>query len=324
MLSSTLMLAAAPLQYLTGAGSRAYPVVALTWAVLIISILVIICIGILLSAALVRSRGRATVQTPPNRGHDELPWIYVGVTITVAILFVTSVWTVVTLAQVATPPADQRGPEITIVAHQWWWEIQYLDEDPARTFVTANEIHIPVGKPVRIGLTGSDVIHSFWVPSLTGKTDVIPGQTNMTWIEAEKPGIYRGQCTEYCGQQHAHMAIETIASQMDEFEAWRNNQLRPSPAATSPQAANDESIFVTRCGICHTVRGSLAQGILGPNLSHLMSRRTIASGTLPNRPGDLAAWIADPQHVKPGNMMPQTGLSGAELASVLRFLKTLQ
>ena len=190
--------------------------------------------------------------------------------------------------------------------------------------MTANEIHIPVGKPVRIGLTGSDVIHSFWVPSLTGKTDVIPGQTNMTWIEAEKPGIYRGQCTEYCGQQHAHMAIETIASQMDEFEAWRNNQLRPSPAATSPQAAKDESIFVTRCGICHTVRGSLAQGILGPNLSHLMSRRTIAAGTLPNRPGDLAAWIADPQHVKPGNMMPQTGLSGAELASVLRFLETLQ
>jgi cytochrome c oxidase subunit II len=312
-----------PLGYLFGSGAQADSIAPLTWGTLIISVLVVVIVGALLVVALLRRRPIPPQPRMIGPAEGGLSWIYVGVGLTTIVLFGVTVWTVVTLAAVSSPPAGEAGFDLEIVAHQWWWQVHYRSGDDRRLFTTANEIHIPTGVPVRIKLTGVDVIHSFWVPALGGKTDVIPGQTNTTWLEARNPGTYRGQCSEYCGSQHAHMALDVVASAPFEFKSWWDHQLEaPSPATATP-AADDENTFVLRCGACHTVRGTGAGGILGPDLSHLMTRATIAAGTLPNRPGYLAGWIADPQHAKPGNLMPQLALSGTDLAAVMRFLETL-
>jgi cytochrome c oxidase subunit 2 len=230
---------------------------------------------------------------------------------------------VVTLAAVSQPPAKPAFT-IEVTGHQWWWQVRYLSDEPARIFTTANEIHVPVGKPVAVKLASSDVIHSFWVPALTGKTDLIPGQTNVTWIEAKEPGVYRGQCTEYCGVQHAHMGLLVVASPPREFDAWWDGQLAGAASALTETTEHGEAAFVGRCGICHTVRGTPAGGIVGPDLSHFMTRTTIAAGTLPNNTGDLAGWIADPQHIKPGSRMPQPEVTPGELQQIVSYLHTLK
>ncbi len=222
-------------------------------------------------------------------------------------------WTLVTMAQSAphTPPALT----IDVSARQWWWSFGY-DAAGAAGFVTANEIHIPVGRPVRFLLTSPDVIHSFWVPALGGKTDVIPGRTNETWLEADKPGIYRGQCAEYCGVEHAEMALLVVAEPEADFEAWRARQAVPA-------SATGAEVFVAQCGECHTVRGTPAAGTKGPDLTHLMSRSTIAAGMLANTIGNLGGWVVNPQGLKPGAKMPNVNLSGPDLQAVLTYLETL-
>jgi cytochrome c oxidase subunit 2 len=153
--------------------------------------------------------------------------------------------------------------------------------------------------------------------------DTVPGQNNETWLEADKPGVYRGQCTEYCGLEHANMAFEVVAEPPEKFAAWWDNQLKAPATPAAPPAAQGQAAFMLHCAVCHTIRGTSAGGTLGPDLSHLMTRRTIASGSLPNTPGYLAGWIADPQHVKPGNLMPVLDMSGPELASIEAYLETL-
>jgi cytochrome c oxidase subunit 2 len=319
--------AGAPLAYTAGFGTRNYDVVTLLWALLIVSILVVVIVTALLIAGLVRRRAFPRVADPaaipverPDRG---LSWIYVGTAISAVVLVGAAVWTFSTLAAVSQVPPN-AAVKIDVIGHQWWWEVRYDSTDQSRIFTTANEIHIPVGKPVRVGLSSTDVIHSFWVPELTGKTDTIPGQHNFTWIEADKAGTYRGQCGEYCGLQHAHMAMSVVAQPPDQFDAWWKAQLDPPPAPRSPRIAEGETDFVAHCGICHSVRGSHAGGALGPDLSHLMTRRTIAAGTVPNEPGYLAAWISDPQHIKPGNLMPILDLSGPQLTAIEAYLETLK
>jgi cytochrome c oxidase subunit 2 len=315
-----------PMSYLQAFGERAGSILDLTWTVLIIALLVVAIITVLLIGGLMRGwRGRTPVtaeRTAIVRRSGAVAWLYYGVGISTLVLFGTTVWTLVTLANVSRP---SRKPAVTIqvTGHQWWWEVRYLSDDPSRVFETANEIHIPVGEPVQVKLVGSDVIHSFWVPALNGKTDTIPGKTNLTWLEADKPGVYRGQCTEYCGLQHAHMAFQVIASPPDEFKAWWNKQLEGVPTPTTDAAIEEQNDFIKSCGICHAVRGTRAGGRMGPNLSHLMARKTIAAGTLPNTPGYLSAWIADPQHIKPGAEMPRLDLSGPELKHIRDFLETL-
>ncbi len=318
--------AEAPLSYLRSFGARADPIKNLTWGLLLIAIAVVVITTVLLIAGLARRRLAPMPQLPgtapvrhPSGG---LSWIYIGVGISTLVLFAASVWTVVVLAAVSHAPSGRGGLQLEVTGHQWWWEVKYAADQPSRQFTTANEIHIPVGEPVTIKLQGTDVIHSFWVPTLTGKTDVIPGQVNVTWLEAHQPGTYRGQCTEYCGQQHAHMAFEVVASPPDEFKAWWDHQLEGAGTPESPAAIADQNAFITKCGICHAVRGTPAGGRLGPDLSHLMSRRTIAAGTLPNTPGHLSAWISDAQHVKPGNLMPRLDVSGLDLARIRRFLES--
>jgi len=239
-------------------------------------------------------------------------------------LLVCAVWNATTLSAVAAPhkPATLT---IEVTAHQWWWELKYPGESPAQVMVTANEIHIPVGEPVRLKLDSDDVIHSFWIPQLAGKTDVIPGQTNYAWLQADAAGRYRGQCGEYCGMQHAHMALYVVAEDRNHFDAWRKQQSSDAPSPGSSQAAQGSAVFQTHCAVCHTVRGAGGTaGILGPDLTHLMGRATIASGLLENNTGNLHGWIANPQGLKPGTRMPQMDLSPADLHAAVAYLQTLQ
>jgi cytochrome c oxidase subunit 2 len=209
---------------------------------------------------------------------------------------------------------------VHVVGHDWWWEAQY----PGGA-VTANEIHVPAGQRVTLVLDSVDVIHSFWVPQLAPKRDLIPGRTNDLWIEATAPGRYRGQCAEYCGLQHAHMAFWVYADRPADFASWLADQPRPLARAADPVAARGERVFMTStCVGCHTIRGTPAVGKLGPDLTHLASRDTIAAGTLPNTPGTLADWISDPQDQKPGVSMPPTELSSSDLQALIAFLGSLR
>ncbi|HWW64931.1 MAG TPA: cytochrome c oxidase subunit II [Sphingomonadaceae bacterium] len=316
-----------PLGYLDAAGARAWGVLPLTWFTLIVSILVCLIVGILLwlgvRRALANGGPAETRATPVERGGNGVRWIVIGLILTAVPLFATLVWTMVALAAVSGPP-DHPALVLDVTAHQWWWEVKYNGSNPSRGFTTANEIHVPIGVPILVRLHGGDVIHSFWVPKLTGKTDAIPGQTNQSWIEADKPGRYRGQCTEFCGAQHSKMGFEVVAEPMADFEKWRARQLQTAPPPATPAQVRGLALVEYRCGLCHTVRGTSAGAVTGPDLTHLMSRRTIAAGMLPNNPGTLSGWIQDPQGVKPGALMPAQYLSGQQLSDVRAYLETLK
>jgi cytochrome c oxidase subunit 2 len=318
--------ARAPLSYMTGDGTKNYPVVALLWGLVSISLIVVVVVTALLLAGLFRRRPEPAPPdpklVPPRRPEGGLQWIYIGSAISGVALFGAALWTFAVLAGV-TVPSKTAAFRIDVIGHQWWWEARYEDQDASRSFTTANEIHIPTGQPVRVTLWSADVIHSFWVPALTGKTDTIPGQHNETWLEADRPGLYRGQCTEYCGQQHAHMGLSVIAQPPAAFQAWWDDQLRNAPPPASQQLAQGQGDFVAHCGICHTVRGTQAGGRVGPDLTHLMGRGAIAAETLPNTIGYLSGWISDPQALKPGNLMPTLTLSPQELTAIRSFLATL-
>jgi cytochrome c oxidase subunit II len=321
----TLASADTPLSYLTSSGPKADWTLNLTWGLLLISIFVVVLFSALVVWAIFRKRTPAETDAPgesaPVSGFNVFGW---GLIATTLILVGSVGWTMVTLAAINNPPR-QLGATIEVTGKQWWWQVNYIDAEASKNFSTANEIHIPVGEPVAIKLRSDDVIHSFWVPALAGKTDVIPGQINTTWFEASTPGTFLGACTEYCGLQHAHMAIRVVAEPRDKFESWRDNQLRSGePAQNSGDAKTGLAVFERRCGVCHTVRGTPAGGVFGPDLSHLMTRATLAAGAVPNDEGDLAGWIADPQQIKPGTRMPQVQLSGDEMQSITTFLTSLK
>ncbi|HEV7714638.1 MAG TPA: cytochrome c oxidase subunit II [Steroidobacteraceae bacterium] len=316
-----------PLGYLEAAGQRAAAILPLTWTTLLISIVVCIVIGVLLWLGVRRpsARGGAeeTRAVGVERGGSGLRWISVGLMISSVPLLVTLVWTMVTLNAVAGPPKNP-GLVLDVTGRQWWWEVRYDSDEPSQTFATANEIHIPVGVPVLVRLHGGDVIHSFWVPKLSGKTDAIPGQTNLSWMRAERPGRYLGQCSEFCGFQHAHMQFEVVAEPKADFDRWRAHQLQSASAPATPEQQRGLALVEYRCGLCHQVRGTQAGAIAGPDLTHVMSRQTLAAGTLPNSPGNLAGWILNPQALKPGTLMPSQGLSGQQLTDALAYLETLK
>jgi cytochrome c oxidase subunit 2 len=266
---------------------------------------------------------------PEPNSRDELvrtpgstTWIYAGTGLSVIVLVFTFVQTMRVLSAASNP---DRRPAITVqvIGHQWWWEIRYSDRGGRNAFTTANEIHVPVGHPVRIELVTRDVIHSFWVPELVGKTDLIPGRTNTTWVEADQPGKFLGICGEYCGLQHAHMQLTVVAEEPAAFRAWWGRQLAPRTAPATRAMADGERVFLSKCSACHQVRGSAAAGSIGPDLTHLMTRETIAAGTLPNSRGNQAGWISNPQGVKPGTKMPAIPLTSAELQSILGYLENL-
>ena len=316
-----------PLSYLRSFGPAADPITKLGWGLITISLLVTAIIAALLLMAIFRRRDKATLDAqghlPVGRGVNGMLWIYIGVGISTVVLFASAVWTIFTIAAVASP---SRTPVLTldVTAHQWWWEVRYRSDEPARIFTTANEIHIPTGEPVRINLATTDVIHSFWVPQLAGKMDIIPGQNNSTWIQADKAGDYTGQCAEYCGAQHAHMAFHVIAQTPDEFSAWRQQQVAAAATPQSETLRQGQNVFLMRCSVCHAVRGTLAGGNLGPDLTHVASRRTIAAGLLANNAATDAAWILGAQILKPGCSMPSLPLSTLDLTTVVAYLGSLK
>jgi cytochrome c oxidase subunit 2 len=311
----------APLNYLTGSGPLANPVVALTWGLLVISIAVVVIVTGLVVAGVFARRMKTTdaARVAVRPSGDGLRWLWIGMSVSTVALVVSLVWTVAVLAQINTPGAASPLT-IRVTGLQWWWRAVYQPDRPGERFETANELHIPVGVPVRIELLGGDVIHSFWVPQLNGKTDTIPGRMNVMWLQADRPGRYAGQCTEYCGLQHAKMSAVVIAEPMADFRAWQAGQLK----AATGQSGEGRALFEGRCAKCHAVRGTSATGALGPDLTHLMSRGAIAAGAAPNTLGALEGWVANPQGIKPGALMPASYLTGPQLQSVAAYLETLR
>jgi cytochrome c oxidase subunit II len=221
--------------------------------------------------------------------------------------------------------ADQAPLKVTIGANQWWWSVEYQNLEPTQIVHTANELHLPVGKPVQFKLNASDVIHSLWIPALAGKQDLIPGRENDVRIVPTRIGHYRAQCAEYCGLQHAHMAFDVTVESPKAFAAWYAAQLKPAPEPADPGVRAGRDFFMTHaCANCHSIAGTPASGRTGPDLTHVASRSTIAAGTLPMSRGNLMGWIANPQGVKPGARMPAVGMTPDELHAVASYLETLK
>lgn len=309
------------------AGPAAHEIAVLGWVLTIISLAVLVVVSLILLAALFRQRAARAAQPDgvvirPNGSITLIVWG--GIVIPAIILVCALLFTLFVQSAVATPPAPPVAT-IRIVGHRWWWQVIYTANAPDQQVVTANEIHVPVGQPVRLELASADVIHSFWVPKLAGKTDVIPGQQNTMWMQADKPGVYWGECAEYCGLQHTHMNLLVVAQSPSDFQHWLDQQRQPPAPPTDPVTATGERVFErSACAACHTVAGTTAMGQMGPDLTHLASRRTLAAGTLANTPGNLAGWIANAQGIKPGNDMPTMTLPPGDLQALVAWLETLQ
>ncbi len=271
---------------------------------------------------------------------QEPPQVYGSMPIEVAwtaapamIVFILTLVTIRSLWEIEIPvPAPAEGDKtlyVTVVGRQWWWEYRYdyYDGKPLG-FVTANELHMPVSdaettRRVYLTLKSADVCHSFWVPRLAGKVDLIPGRINHLWLQTDRPGIYLGQCAEYCGTQHANMLLRVNVESPEEFEAWLENEASAAPQSAEVTRGRDAFLRLS-CINCHAVRGTPAAGTYGPDLTHLMSRATLASGQIPNTRENLRDWIADPQKIKPGCLMPAFGLTKQELDDVVTYLETLR
>ena len=246
----------------------------------------------------------------------------VGISIALlALLFAATVVTDRALARL--PLADAL--HIKLTGHQWWWEAMYDDPAASNIFFTANELHIPVGRPVLLTLEASDVIHSVWFPDLAGKKDLIPGRTATLALRADRPGLYRGQCAEFCGYQHAKMVLYVIAEPPAQYEQWAAHSRSSAPPPANDETRRGQQVFMqATCAMCHAISGTIANGQQAPDLTHVASRQTLAAGTLPNTPSALSAWITDPQLAKPGANMPPNGLPPADLQALVAYLRTLQ
>jgi cytochrome c oxidase subunit 2 len=298
--------------------------------VLAITAVIFLIVGGLLAYAVVKFRrrkgdeGREPAQVYGST-QIELAWTVIPVLI-VVVLFLTT-------ARVIHGIEDARAPatavDVTVVGHQFWWEFRY----PQFGVVTANELHVPVSspgdpRPTYLTLLSADVDHSFWVPQLAGKTDVIPNRVNHTWIEPERTGVYVGQCALYCGEQHAHMLLRVYVQSEQDFLRWIHHEQQPAvadPPGEDPKVTEGRRIFeTTACVNCHTIRGTNADGRFGPDLTHFASRSTLGAGVLPNTPANLRLWIENPQAIKPGCQMPAMNLSPSELNDVVAYLETLR
>jgi cytochrome c oxidase subunit 2 len=263
----------------------------------------------------------ASLSRPERRTWRIIAWATGAATVGLLVLLGADVFTSRALARLPL----QDAVNIELVGHQWWWEARYRDADPSREFSTANELHIPVGRPVVLTLRSNDVIHSLWIPNLQGKKDLIPGRSATLRLRADRAGSYRGQCAEFCGLEHAMMALLVEAEPNVRYEAWAAQQRRPAAEPADAVARRGREVFLGKsCVMCHTVAGTAANAKLGPDLTHLASRRTIASGMFPNKRGHLAGWIADPQSLKPGVNMPANNLAPDDLQALLAYLETLK
>ena len=300
-------------------GDGAERIARLTWlltAVMAVVYLVVLAVlaGVIRRRAEGRTRGRTG-------------WALVGVVaggIVLPVVVITALATVSVRSLAGLTRAEAATLAVDVVAQQYWWEFRYREGD-GEPLVTANELHLPVGRRVQIRLHSTDVIHSFWVPALQGKLDLVPGKVNVTWLRADRAGTYHGQCAEYCGIQHALMRMVVVAQEPSEFARWLAAQRQAAAIGTDERTQRAAQIFLVRCASCHRVRGTSAFfGTLGPDLTHVGSRSTLAAGTLPNVERTLAGWIADPQALKPGNLMPRVPLEADELQAIVEYVSGLR
>jgi cytochrome c oxidase subunit 2 len=296
-------------------GAGAARIESLWWLVFWIATVFFLVVVAFLVAAIIRSRRQEVeVRREVRWG---APFIVVSGVIVPAIVLVTVFALSLRDSQELSETGAQATLEIEVRAHDWWWEVRYPNGA-----VTANEIHIPVGEPVKVRLLSADVIHSFWVPRLQGKTDNITGRVTHSWLQADEPGRYRGQCAEFCGLQHANMRFFVVAEPREQFAAWLENEA--SPATESAAATAGEEVFLSStCVGCHAIRGTPADSQVGPDLTHVADRRTLFAGTVPNTPEYLERVIIDPQSIKPGVPMPPTDLSSEELQALVEYLQEL-
>jgi len=297
----------------------------LSWLVLgICAVLFIVVEGMIFYGVIVyRRKKNDKSKEEPRQVYGSNPVEIAWTIIPLLIVFVLALTTVRTIRSIELTKAPPGALEVVVIGHQWWWEYRYLNANVSGgEIVVANELHVPINRPVWLRLESADVIHSWWVPALAGKMDVIPNHTNYTWFNADSEGLYLGQCAEYCGNQHAGMLLRVVASKPAEFDAWLQTQVAPT--------VNDASVAMGRdifqeyaCSNCHTVKG-VSDGQFAPDLTHLMSRQTIAAGVAPLDPTTLKAWIDNPQALKPGCNMPSLQLDTQELDAVTAYLLTLR
>lgn len=313
----------------TPASDNASRVTNLTVAIFWIAAFVFVAVEALLLYTIIRYRRRPG-QGMPKQITGNVP-LEVGWTAFPAIvLAVVFALTLRTLGAIVYDPPNQLQPanndpakavHIRVIGHQWWWEYQY----PDLKIITANEMHVPVGATVFLDVESSDVIHSFWIPTLGPKMDAIPGQVNKTWFSSTKAGKFFGQCSEYCGQQHAMMREVVIAEPLDQFNAWVKDQQQPIPANLTGAAQMGQTTFGDMpCGSCHAIAGTKWQGKVGPDLTHFASRSTFAGASFDNTKGNLTMWLLDPQAMKPGNHMPNLGTVPAAVSDLVAFLESLK
>jgi len=281
--------------------------------VLMVTGAIFIVVFSLLVYAVVKFRKRGAEGSEPAQVYGssqvELAWTVIPILIVVVLFLATAR----VIAGIQNPVRPTNALEVTVIGHQFWWEYRY----PSLKVVTANELHLPVGEPAFLTLLSADTDHSFWVPRLGGKTDLIPNHPNSMWMDPREAGLYLGQCAQYCGTQHAKMLLRVYVQSREDFDRWIRDQSQP--------ASGGQRIFETlSCVNCHTVTGTSAKGRFGPDLTHLMSRETIASGAAPNTPGNLRRWMQDPGVIKPGSKMPAMGLSDPELDALTAYLETLR
>ncbi|QCB55691.1 cytochrome c oxidase subunit II [Sphingopyxis sp. PAMC25046] len=304
-----------PPAVLDPAGPYSEPVTTLAWALLLGGLAVFLVVLMALGIALFGSQ-----KLKIRLGGEKAIWIF-GFAFPSVVLTGLLVWGLVLTSSLSAMRIPSDAMRVKVIGEMWWWRVHYLDDDGREVLRDANELHIPVGQPVLLELEAADVIHSFWVPRLGGKMDMIPGRTNRLLIEAKQPGVYKGQCAEYCGGPHALMGFVVVAHARGDFERWRASR-RP---AVAPGGEGRALFLSSGCAACHTIRGTAANGLAGPDLTHVGSRQTLGAGILPNNPGTMAGWIADAQAIKPRNRMPAYHqFTGEELRALTAYMVSLK
>jgi cytochrome c oxidase subunit 2 len=293
---------------------------------MIVCVVMYVLVLAALAGALLRRRRALTVET---KAHDESSPLVRSSLVAWAILIAVGLvtLTVASFLTDRTAAARARHPQLSVkvIANQWWWDVIYTTPVASQMVHTANELHLPVGVEAEVQLESTDVIHSFWVPNLAGKQDLIPGRTTDIQLLPTKTGLYRGQCAEFCGTQHANMALVVTVESKADFARWMDQQRQPAAAPATPLEVAGYRYFTSHeCSSCHNISGTPAGGTFGPDLTHVASRRTIGAGALPMSRGNLYGWVADPQAQKPGNRMPTIGLGANDLHAVVAYLERLK
>lgn len=331
IMAGTAMASSNGQSMLRSAGRQAATVESLWWLFFWILLAVYVLVLLFLAAAIWKRRTAphldvAGVYIPRHTEKGVTISIGIAVIITAALLFIFMLTDFAAGRKLNALASAPDPLTIQVKAQQWWWEFTYVDDQlTSNTFTTANDIHLPTGRPVRVELQSPDVVHSFWIPNLIAKHDVVPGYPYAIFLQADKEGDFYGQCAEFCGHQHAHMRFTVKTESPEAFEKWLVAQRTPSPPPQNPSQQRGQDVFMNgTCAMCHSISGTPARARLGPDLSHIASRPTLAAGTLANNRGNLAGWIMDAQHTKPGARMPQNTLSPEDLQALLDYLESLK